>query len=185
MIIKYFKKIKLDRGFTLLEALVAVSILMVAVVAPITISQKGLSSAVYTKNYMLASYLAQDAMEYIKNQRDFITINDENSDWDSLFIFNDCLATNDIGDKYCHIDTIDTSNSIKSGDGGALKIDTVNGFYGYGSDVGWEETDFTRKISIKLDPNGDNIDEALVEITVSWGSDMDNKVELYSLIYNY
>ncbi len=180
MIIKYFKKIKSNGGFTLLEALVAVSILMVAVVAPITISQKGLSSAVYTKNYMLASYLAQDAMEYIKNQRDFVTINDEESDWDNLSIFNDCLAPT-IGDTYCHINTI--SNDIYPGEGGVLKFNNVGGFYGY--DPTWDDTDFTRKISIKLDPNNNNTDEALVEITVSWGSDTNNEVKLYSLIYNY
>lgn len=177
--IKYLKK--LNKGFTLLEALVAVSILMVAVVAPITISQKGLSSAIYTKNYMLASYLAQDAMEYIKNQRDNISIKN-NSDWRSLDFFNNCLAYDIIGDAYCHIDTI--NNDIENGPGVVLKMDSVNGFYGYKDS--WNDTDFSRKISIKLDPNNNNnIDEALVQITVSWGSDLDNKVELYSLIYNH
>lgn len=182
----YYKKIKFTTGFTLLEALVAISIIMVSVVAPITISQKGLSSAVYTKNYMLASYLAQDAMEYIKNKRDYVTINNDQLDWENLSILDYCLVgANEIGSKYCQIDTVTGTDAVGDVkpcvgiicDNLKLKDKTFYGFEGI-------NTDFNRKISIKLNPNG-NADEALVQVIVTWGSNVDNKIELYSLIYNY
>ncbi len=175
-------------GFTLLEALVAVSILMVAVVAPITISQKGLSSAVYTKDHMLASYLAQDAIEYIKNQRDFITINNMN-DWGNLTLsnkFSPCLP-NSVGNKqYCQIDTVGGANNegeIKPNSNSKMYIDS-NGFYGYTTTS--TSTDFIRKVSMTPDPKGTGLnDEILVEVVVSWKNNIDYEIELYSLIYNY
>ena len=178
--IKKNRQVNLKQGFTLLEALVAVSILMVAVVAPITIAQKGLSSATYSKSQMIASYLAQDAIEYIKNKRDFITINDSNkNDWGNLFqpggFFDSCLA-----DSYCEIDT-----NANNGDGevkayslgDVLKIE--NGFYGF---AGTTPTNFTRRIQIKLQPYG-NPDEALITVTVGWGTS--DSLTVKTLIFNY
>src|SRR3989339_327856 len=112
-------------GFTLLEALVAISILMVAVATPITIAQKGLSSATYSKNQMIASYLAQDAIEYIKNKRDEVSIKNKNSNtyagWEDLTIFSKCL-----NEKNCDIDTITGEISVFSNQT-TLKKDN-NGF---------------------------------------------------------
>lgn len=59
-----------NRGFTIVETLVAISILMIAVAGPLVIASKGLRAAVYAKNQMIASYLAQESMETIKNMRD-------------------------------------------------------------------------------------------------------------------
>ncbi len=166
-------KFNYTKGFTLLEALVAISILMVAVVAPITIAQKGLSSATYSKNQMIASYLAQDAIEYIINKRDEKTVNRE---WNWLDNFTLCTGSN-----VCKIDTIkeivdDAVSAYISSD--FLKID-ANDFYGYG---GNELTNFIRKVNITVDPNGSNSNEALITVTVSWGGD--NEVVVKTLIYN-
>ncbi len=162
-------------GFTLLEALVAVSILMVAVMAPITIAQKGLSSATYTKNQMIASYLAQDAIEYIKNKRDEVSIG-HNFDWDTLSYFSSCLD-----DNWCGIDTLgsDGSGFIQDDETAFLTKTNGNNFYGYANS---DKTDtiFSRQINIKL--NGD--DEALIAVTVKWGED-ENQLTVKTLIYNY
>ena len=66
---KIFSKLKLTAGFTLVEALVAISILMVAVASPMVIAQKGLNSANYSRDQMTATFLAEDALEFIKNFR--------------------------------------------------------------------------------------------------------------------
>lgn len=171
------KNIK-NKGFTLLEALVATSILMVAVAAPITIAQKGLSSAVYSKNQMIASYLAQDAIEYIKNRRDETFIgnigNPNPSDW--LTGLDLCLSDS------CQIDTVanDGAGEIKpfsEGPNGFLSKDD-NGFYGFAGDT---KTNFKREIKIQeMEINGKN-DKALITATVSWNG---GTVVVKTLIYN-
>lgn len=159
--------LKNDKGFTLLEALVAISILMVAVVAPITIAQKGLSSAIYTKNQMIASYLAQDAIEYIKNWRDENLNTKPKKDW--LEELGDCK-----GDAFCKVDTI--NNEIFTNNGNPLKKDDGNHFYNYRSGV---DTEFVRKVNIKEISD----DKAELTVTVSWGGD-DNQVVVTTLIFN-
>ncbi len=57
-------------GFTIVETLVAVAVLMIAVAGPLVVASKGLTAAVVAKDQMIASYLAQDTMETIKNIRD-------------------------------------------------------------------------------------------------------------------
>src|ERR1035437_9310157 len=54
-------------GFTLVETLVAIAILMIAIAGPLTVAEKGLSASIYARDQLMASYLAQDAMESIKN----------------------------------------------------------------------------------------------------------------------
>jgi len=162
----------LVRGFTLLEALVAISVLMVAIAAPITIAQKGLSSAVYTKSQMIASYLAQDAIEYVKNKRDENVMNER--DW--LDGFADCLEP-----AFCRVDTIASGGvGLISPDSGSPKIlyKDSNNFYGYNGTV---ETNFTRKVIITKVSDI----EAKLNVVVQWGTDVDNKVDVTTLIYNY
>jgi type II secretory pathway pseudopilin PulG len=169
-------------GFTLLEALVAVSILMVAVVAPITIAQKGLSSAVYTKNQMIASYLAQDAIEYIKNIRDENVLLNKTITTNWLENLRSCVV-GDLSDdtEGCQIDTIEDSILSYSDDRPLLK-DINNNFYGYKD--GGAPTNFIRQIRI-VNPIGSNVDEALINVLVRWDADIDNNVDVSTLIYNY
>ncbi len=63
-----FNKIK-NKGFTLVETLVAISILSLSILAGFTAVQNSLKSSVTAKNQMIAFYLTQDAMEFIKNKR--------------------------------------------------------------------------------------------------------------------
>jgi type II secretory pathway pseudopilin PulG len=176
-------RFNLKKGFTLLEALVAVSILMVAVVAPMTIAQKGLSSANYSKSQMIASYLAQDAIEYIKNVRDQIAIRN-NFDWAKLWDVSETLNLSTcLGGGGCEIDTNSGGGVglVRNYTDGALYKD-ADGFYGLNS-VGPDKTIFTRKIQItKPGPSGNN-NEALVTVTVGWTGG--NSVEVKTLIFNY
>jgi type II secretory pathway pseudopilin PulG len=63
-------------GFTLVETLVAVTVLMIAVAGPLVVASKGLTSANFARDQMTAYFLAQETMEAIKNSRDnFVTTN--------------------------------------------------------------------------------------------------------------
>jgi prepilin-type N-terminal cleavage/methylation domain-containing protein len=59
-----------SRGFTILETLVAIAILLISIAGPLTIAEKSLVTAANSENQMIASYLAEDLMEYIENIRD-------------------------------------------------------------------------------------------------------------------
>jgi prepilin-type N-terminal cleavage/methylation domain-containing protein len=62
-------------GFTLMETLVAITILLIGVLGPLTIAARGIADGLYAKNQLVANFLAQEALELIINQRD------TNLDW--------------------------------------------------------------------------------------------------------
>lgn len=64
------KIINTNKGFTIVETLVAVAILMISIAGPLTIAQKGLMAALYARDQVTASFLAQELMEQIKYTRD-------------------------------------------------------------------------------------------------------------------
>jgi len=98
---KNFNKFNFNRGFTIIETLVAISILMLSIVGPLTVSQKSLSASLYAKDQVIASFLAQDAMEYLKNIRDGEGYSD------LMDTVGGCIISNP-----CNIDTIE--NKIAS-----------------------------------------------------------------------
>lgn len=64
------KKRIVRSGFTLVETLVAIAILLVAIVGPMSIAQKGAQSAYYANEQMTAVFLAQEALEAVRKVRD-------------------------------------------------------------------------------------------------------------------
>jgi len=59
-----------SRGFSLVETLVAVSVLMLAVVGPLSIASRGLISAQFSRDQITAFHLAREATELVRNRRD-------------------------------------------------------------------------------------------------------------------
>ncbi len=59
-----------ERGMTLIETLVAVTILTVAIVAPMQLTISSLASANYARDQILAANLAQEAIESVRSKRD-------------------------------------------------------------------------------------------------------------------
>lgn len=86
------------RGFTLVETLVAITILMIAIAGPLVIATKGLTSATYSKDQMIASFLAQESMEVIKNVHDNNVYPYKSDEVQLLVHWLDGLGT--IGQKY-------------------------------------------------------------------------------------
>lgn len=69
----------MNKGFTLIETLVAVFILGVSIAGPITFVSSALQSSYYSRDQVTAFYLAQEAVELIKNIRDTNLLN--GNDW--------------------------------------------------------------------------------------------------------
>lgn len=65
---KYYKTQK--EGFTLIETMVAITILLIAVVAPMSLAQEGISAARLAQDQIVAFYLAQEGVELVRNMRD-------------------------------------------------------------------------------------------------------------------
>lgn len=73
--------IKITGGFTLIEALVAISILTIAVTGPLSLAAKGLSYSSYAKDEITAFYLANEAIDVIRNIRDTNIYTKDSSSW--------------------------------------------------------------------------------------------------------
>jgi len=183
-------------GFTLVEALVAISILMIAIASPMLLAQKSLSSATLSKDQMIASFLAQDAIETIRNIRDQIAVNPNGGSSDWLALLKDCYCTTtdkcDLNDlsksEYCVLDT--TTGTVYSKDPvkNPLKIsytnDGENNFTKYDY-VGAENSKFSRYINIQMNPYG-NKDEAIVNVKVSWEAPAGTQsIDIQDFLYNY
>lgn len=57
-------------GFTLVETLVAVSIFSLSILGLLVILSQGIAETNYAKKKMIAGYLAQEGIEYVRNMRD-------------------------------------------------------------------------------------------------------------------
>lgn len=165
-------------GFTLVESLVAVSILSMAVTGPLLIAQKGIGAAYYAKDQVIAFYLAQEAIEYIRNIRDTNRITDAAGGW--LSSLGSCKDTG--GGQRCTIDARFTDPTDPVAGVGAItacptisgvivacpliSFESETGLYGY--NIG-SATKFRRIISIddRVDPK-----EAVVTVTITWNTNL-------------
>ncbi len=123
------------KGFTIIETLIAVAILMIAIVGPLTIAHRGLIAAITAREQITANYLAQDAMEYLKNIRDGALIEEDVAAGEFWWI----EGVNDNGlecnesptpSKRCTIDTITGTQAECSGSSncGLLYLDSEQRF---------------------------------------------------------
>ena len=61
---------KKNSGFTLIETLVAISLLSVSIVAPMALASQSLAAAYYARDQITAYHLAQEAIEAMRSIRD-------------------------------------------------------------------------------------------------------------------
>ncbi len=166
-------RIATSRAFTLVETLIAVSLLAVAIVAPMSLTTQSLSSAYYARDQMTAFHLAQEAMESVR------AVRDENI----LANQADLLATIPPGNQPFVIDSRDNQMTIcdKGSPAECPYLRTpvsasAPAFYAYRDfdsnediytiPVGWTDTRFRR--TIKAEMLAGTNDEMRITVTVAW-----------------
>lgn len=181
--------LKFNKGFTMVETLVAVAILMISIAGPLTIANKGLTAAVYAKDQVIASFLAQDAMEYLKNYRDHNIIIGTPSFLASIYAsgptWNFCKSPTDV----CAVDTtLSIPSSWDNPDTIILDANTPaqrllydSGTSYTHSSSGNKPTKFSRSYYI----TNASSTEATVVVEVEWkNGTVSNKVTLEDEIFN-
>lgn len=146
-----------DSGFTLIETMVAITILMIAIIAPMAMTVQALNSAYYARDQITASNLAQEAIETVRAVRDGNVLS--NAFGTSVNLLNGIPNTD--GTPF----TVDTTNNqMVSCSGTCPPLQTNGQLFGYQS--GWETSRYTRSVTAQF-VNG-NPDEVKITVTVTW-----------------
>ena len=159
---------KTTRGFTLIETLVAVMLLSIAIVAPMALAAKSLSSAYYARDQITAFYLAQEAIEALRSIRDAQILIIAQSAGGAPDIFGLIPHNN----QAFTVDArqADPGSAIVSCNGACPYLQTNGVLYGYpdiSDDPGaWNPTHFIR--TVHAHPVDGNEDEIRVTVTVAW-----------------
>ncbi len=162
--------IKEQKGFTVLETLVAIAILIISLTAAFSVVQSGLSLSISSRDEVTAYYLAQEAIEMIRNSRDENSLNAlpwlagiADDSGDPCYFGNYCTV--DSPNKYfesCGTEAGECSNLKQDQDSESPTF----GMYGIDPDQtsSWGTTPFKREIFLKSITS----DEIAVTVTIYW-----------------
>ncbi len=200
---------KKNKGFTILETLVAITIILIAITGPLDIIANSLKASYYSRDEVTAFYLAQEAIEYAKNQRD-------NNQLDDNKLYTDWLeGVKGAGSVDC-LNNVGTPNQNKcmliNNSDGSYQYDQCNtngcalmkmhdGTEIYGASPGEFnalDTNFTREVyftkvldkSVDVsvqDPNGESDNEVIMTVNIYWSNNFgsDNKFTLTTHLFNW
>ncbi|MFM2374411.1 MAG: hypothetical protein RLZZ234_406 [Candidatus Parcubacteria bacterium] len=155
------------KGFTLIEALVAISVMLLSIGGPMAIAQKGIQNTVYARDQIVAFYIAQEGVELIRSIRDDNALAGVN--WRTKISAAACVNAAGSG---CGID-VDNMNFIDCAwsagtacnlyyRAGGLSIGADRGIYAH--DTSGQPTIYSRSIKV-LSVSGN---EVSVDVTVRW-----------------
>ncbi len=146
-------------GFTLVETLVAISLLTVAIVAPMSLTTQSLAAAYYARDQVTAFFLAQEAIEGIRSVRDGNVL--QTALGTPTDLMTGIPSTGQPFTVAAH--TVPVTLTLCNGKCSPLQKDGT--LYGYNS--GWAATNFTRSATAQYVAGSSN-DEIKVAVTVRW-----------------
>lgn len=160
-------------GFTLVETMVAVFILSFSIAVFMNVVASGFFSARYARNEIVANFLLQEAVDYVRNDRDtriiLYTSTEPLDNWITFISSYDMCTTATNG---CYLDVntgVKTKCSLAGQDTNCPPFyfheNSDEIFYDYDSTDG-ALTNFRRQLLVYVNPN--NSDEIFVEAYVSW-----------------
>jgi prepilin-type N-terminal cleavage/methylation domain-containing protein len=156
------------KGFTLIETMVAISILTIAIIGPMFALQQGVVSSYTARDRLVASNLAQDGVEYVHAIRDNnylynIAFPGSPRSWFYGLDGTDG-SINCTGGSQCVVDGFNNTVLLCSSTCPKLKL-LSTGIYNQGvTSTSNPETGFTRTVKLsQVSPT-----EMKVSVTVSW-----------------
>ncbi len=186
----FLNKKNKNNGFTLVEALVGVAIFSVAILALMSVLASGIKDINYAKKKLVAEYLAQEGIEYVRNLRDSYVLYPNTGSWEGFK--NKLLLASCDDDEGCYFNglpIVDDDTFFACGQSSFfnetscldLKYSTTTGAYDYNSP---NTSGLVRKIQII--PNENNSEELTVVSTVYWaqGSGV-YEVSLSATLFNW
>jgi len=171
--IKFLKqKNRKEKGFTLIETLVALSIFLISIVGIMTVLSSGLTDINSAKKKMTATFLAQEGIEYVRNIRDTNVLYSVSGWTNFMGNISDCLTSGG-----CVIDK-DLSMIPCTSICPVMLYDDSQGFnYSVG-----DSASFIRTIKVVLSGNSEEVN---VLSTVSWGTNSSQSVTLMENLFNW
>jgi len=158
---KFFKKN--NAGFTIIELLIAMFVMTTGIMAVYTLIPKAIESSIVNTDKYIATQLAREGMEIIRNIRDTNWIEQLDS---PIAVWNEGLTNCALGCEVVYdMPSIQDPALPAYGAGRFLRVDT-NGFYKYTVSLGDKVTKFKRKIVITPIANG-----LKTVVLVNWSSD--------------
>jgi len=142
----------MTKGFTLMEAVVAIFVIITGIVGVMTLVTYTITSAQISKDKLIAAYLAQEGIEIVRNIRDTNWLeqySESTNPWNEGLIGCDCTCE-DGAFEGCIADyntpTLEDP-TLQIYNGEYLNIDS-SGFYSYSTNPPFRPTKFRRKIVI-------------------------------------
>jgi prepilin-type N-terminal cleavage/methylation domain-containing protein len=196
-----------NKGFTILETLVAITIILIAITGPLDIIAHSLKASYYSRDEVTAFYLAQEAIEYARNEKNNNEL-DPNAgveDWLNGAVGSrdgsvDCL--NDAGgapaNKCVLLQTTGGVYKYQKCVGATCEIMYKNneGIYGAENVGDVTPTNFTREIYFTKVPDESDLlrastdptrNEVIATVTVYWDNSVGsgNKFTLNTHLFNW
>lgn len=166
------RRIKNEKaGFTIIETLVSLAIFASSILGLIVITSQGAADTNYAKNKLVASYLAQEGIEMVRNMRDSSSLagNSWQATWqdNAAYQLSSCYATG--AGSGCDIDpstlAIAPCSTASQSGCAPLRYDLSTGMYRLNaSNPSVPESPFSRLITVRdISPN-----EVAITSTIYW-----------------
>jgi len=175
-----------NRGFTLIETLVAITLLTIAITAPITLTGRSLAAAFYARDQVTAFHLAQEAIETVRHIRDrnaLLTAHGIPTNIMSGIPSNGTFIIDTLTDEIWRESELDCDIPY-------LKATEDGSFYGHGNDPcdeeesGWAPTRFKREVEARWVRQPEELN---LKVTVTWtvGSFQNRSFSISTNLYRW
>lgn len=187
------------QGYSLVEVLIAIAILLIALIGPMTIAAKGIQSSVHVREQTIAISLAQEGIEaFIAARNDaaikaFADGDLDTASWNWATAgtrsagVSRCFTTNGCNIEYTNADPLDSSVACSNATGGSceLRFDISSGNRSRYVFSGGDPTPYKRAIRVTVTPPATGLK---IDSTVYWDSNLfggaEQSLTLTGAIYN-
>lgn len=144
-----------EAGFSLMEVLLSIFILVVALMGILTLIQAATSAGRVSSTELTAANLAQEGVEIVRNFRDASFVS---GSWDGWY--NSFSGTNNYLVQY-------DDTAFRAWRDITLKHNSVSGLYGYDAGVD-TPYNYKRTVTLVKNPGGADDKEIKVSVLVTW-----------------